>query len=97
MIVYTSCKGAARWLSGLLGDPGAYTIGSFVFSTQNAIEADVLRHEGGHVEQYDLLGAFFLPVDAISTVASAIVCGDTSNRCNPIEQDADRRAGTDLY
>jgi RHS repeat-associated protein len=99
IVVYTNCAGAARWLSRKLGNPGAYTIGSFVFSEHINLDADTLAHEQAHVEQYGFFGSLFLPLDLAAEGAAGASCG-FSPRCtqqrNPFEIAADLRAGTNV-
>ncbi|MDP9238066.1 MAG: hypothetical protein M3P30_11850 [Chloroflexota bacterium] len=99
IVVYTNCSGAAGVLSRrAFGNPNAFTVGSFVFSTIQPRQA-IIAHEFAHVPQYDVLGAGFLPVYEGLAAAAWVSCGGDrtcTERRNPLEIAADLQAGTDV-
>ncbi|MGO1184162.1 MAG: hypothetical protein ACTHZ5_14710 [Micrococcaceae bacterium] len=79
----------ARGYTWPFPDGGAITVGNVILMRPGLRVTDaLLRHEDRHVTQYaSCLGLPFLPLYAVSVLASLAVCGDTAS-ANPFERGA---------
>jgi RHS repeat-associated protein len=81
--VVENCTGFCEEILGA-GGFGAFTLGHTVFA-RGELSSELLRHELGHVRQYEVLGDLFLPIYfGPASAAAALVCavtGDLSIKC----------------